>query len=96
MKCKYKFKINGKIKPSHIIPIKARGTIYEFEVNEFGVKQNWGQIMIKVSGKVDLCIPPLKKYAAKIAEQGAARDWQLVGDFSCRFTSLVAIDKVEK
>ncbi|NOX65054.1 MAG: hypothetical protein GXO85_04460 [Chlorobi bacterium] len=37
MKCKYKFKIIGKIKPSHIYPIMARGATYEFEVNESGV-----------------------------------------------------------
>ncbi len=45
MKCKYKFKINGKIKPSHVFPIKARGATYEFEINEFGVATHiWATI----------------------------------------------------
>lgn len=37
MKCKYKYRINGKIKPSIVAPIPSKDAIFEFEVNENGV-----------------------------------------------------------
>lgn len=37
MKCRYKFAIEGRIKPSVVHPIRARGLEYEFSTNENGI-----------------------------------------------------------
>jgi hypothetical protein len=37
MKCKYRFRVEGKLKPTFVHPILVWGTVYELETNENGV-----------------------------------------------------------